>query len=210
MPTVNGSFTITTHGQQGPFAPCWPQPRYNRGQPYGRRFRLRQFATPDYRGDQAGVAVDRHQLSVSVDHRQDRIRAQSVGAGVDLDSQGPVPVYRPDLARHGEAGRRFARLWPICRRHHQDFRRPLHRGRPDRARRDHETAQRPGSQRDDGRRLLSLQCLPADWLDRPPPDRGRALHRAFSRARRRRQDDQRRRLAAGHQCRQIVSVGGRR
>ena len=73
-----------------------------------------QRGTADHRRNSPGGAIDRDQLRISAHDRANRIQPQSVGAGFDLVGEGALPVHRPDLARHHEAGRGGLGAWPLC------------------------------------------------------------------------------------------------
>src|SRR6187455_3753405 len=80
------------------------QPSFNQAQPDGRQSGYCQRGTANYGSDPTGRTVDRDQLRVSADDGEDRVESQPFGASVDLVSEGPLSVYRPDLAWHDEAG----------------------------------------------------------------------------------------------------------
>ena len=71
--------------------------------------------------------------------------------------------------------------------------------RPGAAQRDSQAAQRPDRERGDGRGLHQGQCGCPEPAARPRTQRGRALHRAFSRRRRRRAADRARRQQSERQ-----------
>ena len=131
------------------------------------------------------------QLRVSAHHREDRIQFQPDRAGLDLVGERAVSVHRPDLARHDEAGRGGARARPLCRcdRASADGRYavsdPRMRAEILRLRNDPKASAMMA-----GRSRATMPALVRSA--RPPADRRRTLHRAFSRRRWRRQTDQRR------------------
>ncbi len=72
-----------------------------------------------------GGASHRDEFPIPVGDGAGRIGPQSAGRRRDVVGARAVPIHRPDLACHHQAIRAGARLWPICRRHHQDRIRPL-------------------------------------------------------------------------------------
>ena len=114
---------------------------------------------------------------------------QSAGRRVNVVGARPVPVHRADLARDHEAIGRGARLWPICRRHHQDRVRQLRGAGSGDAQRNSQAAQRSDRERGHGGRLHQGERDAAVAEARPLAERGRALYRAFSRRRRRGEAD---------------------
>ena len=127
---------------------------------------------------------------------------QSAGAGGDLVGQGALPVHRPDLARHHEAGGRVARLRPVCRRDHASIPTaatrstdPAARAAIMKLRSDPETSALMAGAFS---RANALQLTGS--IGRRPTE-GELYIAHFLGARRRRQDDQRRRLAARRQRR---------
>ena len=106
---------------------------------------------------------------------------QSQRPGFDLLGARSVPVHRADLAGDAEGAGARARLWSLCRRHHAAAVGPLRGHRPATLRPDPEPAVRSDRQRADGRRLHAQERGHAGGPARPRSDRGRTLHRAFSR-----------------------------
>ena len=189
-----------------PARPKRPKTQRNVG-----RFRHQQRGLENHRRDRPGGAFHRHQLRIPGHHRPDRIPAQSEGAGADVVGLRPLPVHRPDLARHPEEGRAGARARPICRTPSARPRTgaipsPIPTCAPTIMQLRHDpsaSALMAGAfTRNNETQLASRH--------RPAAERGRALHRAFPRLGRRRQADLGRRQSAAGQRRRDVPARGAR